>query len=721
MDGQVAVGEHILRIGSEHGAVVTYAAWDSRPLVRPRAAPARALAGDLPSLLGRERELHSAQGALAPNAPVEILGEPGIGKTALLRHLAQRHRRPGHVVFLHVDGHPGEDVLQILFESFYEYEGAKVATVAELAQYLRDRHGVVVLDDADLPRQELERVMTLAPGCAFAIAAAERRLWARPIPLNGLDEDSCLALARRELGRELSDRERASLTRLARTLDGHPLRIVQAAHLMIRRSRPPTDRPAPSGSPKEQFDELVTRTIEGHEERVLGPLAAFQRVALDAGRLAEITGVPDTGRALSSLEERGLVEAHGRSYSLVGATGTAVARHTDAAAWRERTLAHYSRSERELGAEEAPAVLSLLAAAAEAEDHGTVIRLARRADAPLALGSRWGAWRQALERALSAARAIGEQPTEAWALHQLGSRAGCLGDLEGGTAFLNDSVRLRESLGDGEALNLTRENLETLRRGAPPPSLPPAPPARPSAPPPPDPPPPQAAPTPASATWSPPPEAAPTPASATPPPPAAPSPGPPPSPPRRPQGQRGRDLPPLRPVVAALATLLVVVAIVLALSGGDDDGGSPGDGDKAGDTDSQGRERSARGGRNRRRPRKRPQALPAAIEPRSLGFTARVAERSRPQVVQAENRGGARITLGDVRLAGANRRDFAITDGCSGASLSRGASCKVVVSFVPARRRGAEGAATLSAAIVFTDDGRRGRQTVALRARRLPG
>lgn len=160
---------------------------------------------------------------------------------------------------------------------------------------------------------------------------------------------------------------------------------------------------------------------------------------------------------------------------------------------------------------------------------------------------------------------------------------------------------------------------------------------------------------------------------------------------------------------------------MLALSGGDDDGPSPGDGDKAGNIDSQGRERSARGGRNRRRPRKRPQALPAVIQPRSLGFTARVAERSKPQVVRAENRGGARITLGDVRLVGANRRDFAITDGCSGATLSRGGSCKVVVSFVPARRRGAEGAATLSAAIVFTDDGRRGRQTVALRARRLPG
>ncbi len=731
MDGQVAVGEHTLRIHPEHGAVVTYAAWDARPLVRPRAAPARALAGDLPPLLGREGELHTAQGDLAPNTPVEVVGEPGIGKTALLRRLSHQYQRPGHVVFLHVDGHPGEDVMQMLFESFYEYEGAKVATAAELGRYLEDRQGLVVLDDEELPRQELGRLMSLAPACAFAIGAAERRLWARgrSIALNGLDEGSCLALAQRELARELSDRERTSLARLAQTLDGHPLRILQAAHLMIERSRPRSDRPAPSGSPKEQFDELVTRSIEDDEERALGPLAAFPRIALDAGRLAEITGVPDTRRMLSSLEERGLVQAHGRSYSLVGTAATAVARHTDAAAWRERTLEHYAGSERDLGAEEAPAVLSLLAAAAEAEDHGTVIRLARRADAPLALGSRWGAWREALERALSAARAVGEQPTEAWALHQLGSRAGCLGDLDGGTPLLNDALRLRESLGDGEGVTLTRDNLETLKRGAPPPSLPPVSPARPSAPPPPEPPPAETAPTPPPATGPPPGETAPTPPPATGPPPAeaaptpaaAPSPSPPRSPPRRPQQQKGRDLPPLKPVLAALAALVVVAAIVLALTGRDDDSpSSRGDGDKAGDMDSQARERRARRGKGRR-PRKRPQALPAVIQPRTLGFTARVAERSKPRVVRAENKGGARITLGDVRLGGANRRDFVVTDGCSGSTLSRGESCKVVVSFAPARRRGAEGAATLSAAIVFTDDGRRGRQTVALRARRLPG
>lgn len=733
MDGQVAVGEHMVRIRPEQGAEVGYAGTDGGAAVRPRLPPPPAPAGALGALVGREDELRDAREGLGPGAPIEVVGEAGIGKTSLLRALADGHvltGGSGRVVFLSGAGRPGEDVLQMLFESFYAFDGAKVATGADVARYLEDRRGLVVLDDADLPRQELERVMKLAPQCAFAIATDERRLWGEggSIALHGLDEASCLALAARELGREPSEHERRSLTRLASALAGHPLRMVQAAHLMIERSRPRPDRPAPSGSAQDQFDELIALSVDGESRRLLGPLAAFPGIALESDRLTGITGVPDAGQALGRLERRGLVDVRAGGFALVGAASSALARHVQGAPWQERTLEHYAGARPPLRAEEAPAILRLLAGATDARDHATVIRLARAADAPLALGSRWGAWREALESALAASRERDDRRTEAWALHQLGSRAGCLGDAPGATALLEDALRLRERMGDEAGASLTRDNLEVLTHAgpSPPPATSPGPVPPPAtapaltdlpspAPPPADPDAPEPTPTP------PPPAAEPKPAA-----PAAASDPPAPSgasrlgsssPLKRQMPSLERlELPPLKPVLAGLAALLAVVVIVMIVSGGDDDDASSPDRDGQ-----DARQARAGAGSKPRRPRRKPQKLAAAIGPRTLQFTARVAERSKPQAVRATNRGGARITIGKVRLQGPRRAGFVTTDGCSNTKLSRGQTCLVVISFAPPRRTGAVRAATLNATLVFTDDGKGRRQAVAVRANRLPG
>lgn len=168
-------------------------------------------------------------------------------------------------------------------------------------------------------------------------------------------------------------------------------------------------------------------------------------------------------------------------------------------------------------------------------------------------------------------------------------------------------------------------------------------------------------------------------------------------------------------MLGALVALLLVIVVVMAISGGGDDDASPGpEGDEAAD-----RTPGRGGGAKRRRPRPKPQKLAAEIGPRDLQFTAAVAERSRPQAVRATNRGGARIRIGKVRLEGGGRAGFVTTDGCSGTLLSRGETCLVVVSFAPPRRKGADTSANLNATLVFTDDGKGGRQTVALRANRV--
>jgi hypothetical protein len=146
--GQVAVGEHIVQIQAEAGARVTYVAPDARPVLRLRAS-IRRLPRDFPALLGRRHELESVSSALGDGTSVEVAGEPGAGKTALLRHVAHRADgwAPEGIVFTPCRRQPVEDVLQFLVESCYESDVVFVPTPAQLRDQLAERRVLVVLDD----------------------------------------------------------------------------------------------------------------------------------------------------------------------------------------------------------------------------------------------------------------------------------------------------------------------------------------------------------------------------------------------------------------------------------------------------------------------------------------------------------------------------------------------------------------------------------------------
>ena len=463
---RVTVGEYIVQIHPEHGAVVKQASADQLAAPRPRALPERIPAEDPPPLLGRDDVVRILAGALGTGSPVEVVGSPGAGKTSLLRALGEeRAESLGGLVLVSAAGQPGEDVLQDLFDSFYDCDGPTVPTVVDLSRLLQDRRALVVLDDVELARGEVERVMSLAPQCAMAIGSDERRVWGegRSMPLGGLDERSCLGIAERELGRELSERERASLGRLALAVGGHPLRIVQAAHLIIEGRRPRSDGPAPQGSPSEQFDQVLAQSLDEAEERCSAHSPPYPGAVLDARQLGEITGTRDPDpcsphwrSAAWCVRTRAGIAWPGRCASVGRAAGHGhlAGQHAPICRSRRRAQAriraHHPRTHRCGGG---------------GRQITPRVELARKADRPLALGCRWGAWRETLDRALVAARELGDKREEGWVLHQLGSRAGALGGLLDGTTLLKDALQLRESAGDDQGARATRHNLEAFEDG----------------------------------------------------------------------------------------------------------------------------------------------------------------------------------------------------------------------------------------------------------------
>lgn len=101
-----------------------------------------------------------------------------------------------------------------------------------------------------------------------------------------------------------------------------------------------------------------------------------------------------------------------------------------------------------------------------------VLRLGRTVETPLILAGRWGAWEAVLGNELRAAHGLGDRTAEAWSLHQLGTRALCLGDTFTARVHLSEALRIRESLGDIDGAAVTRHNLEFLSGPQPPPGPP---------------------------------------------------------------------------------------------------------------------------------------------------------------------------------------------------------------------------------------------------------
>ena len=447
ISGQVAVGRYVVHIGRPYGALICEGPRAQRTHTRPRSRPILLGPRLIRGLFGRQAELAAVLSALDAGVPVEISGEPGIGKTAVLRYLAHHPRAASFVdgiVYLPARHQSSADLQQQIFEAFYDSDEICKPTETEIRRGLQEKRALILLDDVHLGLNELEQVLDIAPRSAFVLVTRERRLCGevRSLTLTGLPSADAVLLLERELERPLDITERSAALGLCAAMGGHPLRIRQAAAIFRERATS-LDGWASNIAPESLITEWLA-SIDEKQRRVLLALAALPGLPLHALHVAGIAELPDIEPSLMTLVRRGLVVSSQSRHQLADGVGDRLRRTEDLKPWLNRAITYYTawveryRRKPDNLLEESEALLRVQQYATDARRWGEALRLGQLLEGALVAGARWGAWALTLEHSLTAV---------------------CLGQTNLARSSLSQALNLREALRDDAAAGASRRNL----------------------------------------------------------------------------------------------------------------------------------------------------------------------------------------------------------------------------------------------------------------------
>ncbi|MGE5218199.1 MAG: choice-of-anchor D domain-containing protein [Chloroflexota bacterium] len=467
-----------LQVGSTLGGVL-YAS--TPPVPQRRATPLLPNVRRFRGLIDRADEVQTALAALPTALPVEIDGPTGVGKTVLMRTLAyhpELRGNPDGVVYLDRVGTEAiADLQQCLYDSFYQSAPRLKPSEGELRQLLRDTRALILLDDVAQTAAELESLFNLLPNCLFCLASEERHLHSevKVIALAGLPEEHALALIERELGTVLSDQDRSAARQICNFFNGNPSQLILAVASARQQHRSLAGLVA-AAETAPPLDKSLTENLESRSPAARRTLAvlAILGASVSQEALAACMGAPAIEPLLQELSDARLIQTDGARFSLSRAVANAARALPDGNAyWLEALPRLVNWTEQLTRAPESLLndVAAIERATQWAADHAhwqEVLRLARAAEPTLSGSGRWAAWGKLLDLAGRAAVELHDDASRAWALHELGSRAICLGDPESADRFLRQALALRIAVGDHWDAALTQHNLDILR----PPTIP---------------------------------------------------------------------------------------------------------------------------------------------------------------------------------------------------------------------------------------------------------
>ncbi|NEO30855.1 MAG: tandem-95 repeat protein [Symploca sp. SIO3C6] len=472
---QLIVGNHKIEIASSHGCTVNVAPAQQRSRLWSRSTPVLLLPRLFLNLLGRSEEVNVAIAALESNQSVEFYSQTGLGKTALLCHLAYNPQItsifPDGIVQLRGNYQPVTDRLQSLFEAFYNSDIDYKPTQIETQQLLKNKQALIILDDQKLTSNELEKLLNALPGCSFLLASPQRRLLGEgySVMLSELPLADALALLELQLKRSLTREELPKAKELLAIFAGNPQDLLYAiGHMQTGFSLAQIVDMVQSDSPRQSLMEKILALLSQPQKLVLVVLSAVCGAGLLAKQILAITELPEVEAVLDTLVKRNLVQLNGYRYSVKATLIEVLEQEFDLTLWRLKTAAYFTNWAQQYQQlpncilAETDAIFKILECLAGGSFGEEVLSLVKVVESALAVGKRWGLWEQVLHIGLQAVRTLSDPATEAWIWHQLGSRALCLQETETAIQYLTRALKLRELSGDHIGADLTRHNLNLL-------------------------------------------------------------------------------------------------------------------------------------------------------------------------------------------------------------------------------------------------------------------
>ncbi len=466
---------YVVKIGDVNGGVVNIVKPSDKPKYLARSVPVIIKPRSFPFLLDRENEFEAIKKAAQLSTPISVWGQAGIGKTSFFRYLTHTldsGNFTSGTVYLNAAGLGREDLLQALFDSFFDSEASYKPTTIEIRHALQDIKALIFLDDLQISRDEVARILDAVPNSLFLLSSAERSLWGEGevIRLDGLPENESLKLFEKEFSHPLNDAGKQIAINICSALHGHPLQILQAASLARDSGRPL------EGILRELTDEkagnksmvyMGMSNLTEPEKQALALLAAAGGNIISLEHINGIFKGNVSQNDIQRLVNLGLVQSHSPKFSITSTLASSIAAAWNVTSWQDILLNYainwLSQQPASALVEESTGLLvHTIKSAGERKKWREVIQLGRLLEKFLVYYKRWQTWSDILNLILGAARALNDSKAAAWALHQLGSRALYLGYASEAKTFLSQALNIRQTIGDKAGAAITQHNINTL-------------------------------------------------------------------------------------------------------------------------------------------------------------------------------------------------------------------------------------------------------------------
>lgn len=435
------------------------------------------------NLLDRDKERDAVQTALTEKSPVEIYSAEGFGKTTLAAHLSAKLQLADGTLFFSVRAKSLDEIYFEIFKAFFESDQDYKPSQVEYLRLFADLHALIVLDDVNLARDEVQNLLAVLPGCVFILLSNERHLWDKGdvIHLSGLPSEVAVEFFVKRLGRPLSDAEKPQVEKICAALQNNPLQIIQSA-VAVREDGKSIDalaRELQTPTPEKNLYDQILSALPDSKKQALALMAVMGNAPLPDEHMAKILNTPNFPQMVGDLLGHGLALAHSPRYSLAGGLRDYLISEWDLSEWKNAALQYFvnwtsqplSQSQILDAGEAMFAVLGYAAADGHWQE---LLSIGKSIESAFLFSGQWGAWMRLLNLLLQACRALGDRFNEAWVLHQLGSRALCLQDLTQAKDLLTQALDIRRAIGDKVGIDATQHNLGQLA-GGPPPNKPPRP------------------------------------------------------------------------------------------------------------------------------------------------------------------------------------------------------------------------------------------------------